>query len=107
MVLGEIHFIMKCVYCGHGTHVTDKRGAPEGVRRRRECLKCRKRFTTYERAEVGGVVIVKKDGRREKFSKEKLKNGLMRACQKREVSVKEIEEIVDEIEEKFRKRLCT
>ena len=95
---------MECVYCGHNTHVTDKRDAPEGIRRRRECLRCRKRFTTYERPDVKDIIVVKKDKRREGFSKEKLKNGLMRACEKRPISVQEIDKIVDEIEEKLRRK---
>jgi transcriptional repressor NrdR len=95
---------MECVYCGHNTHVTDKRDAPEGIRRRRECLRFRKRFTTYERPDVKDIIVVKKDKRREGFSKEKLKNGLMRACEKRPISVQEIDKIVDEIEEKLRRK---
>ena len=95
---------MKCAYCGHETRVTDKRDSPDGIRRRREGLKCRKRFTTYERAEIGNVMIVKKDGRRERFSKEKLCRGLMKACEKRVVSVEEIEKIVEDIEEKLRRK---
>ena len=95
---------MKCVYCGHETHVTDKRDSPEGIRRRRECLKCKKRFTSYEKAELKSVIIVKKDGRRERFSKEKLRNGLMRACEKRAVSVDKMEGIVEDVEEKLRRK---
>jgi transcriptional repressor NrdR len=95
---------MKCVFCGHDTHVTDKRDSPEGIRRRRECLKCRKRFTSYERAELKSVIIVKKDGRRERFSKEKLKGGLMRACEKRRVSVDRVDKIVEEVEERLRRK---
>jgi transcriptional repressor NrdR len=92
---------MKCIFCGANTHVTDKREAPEGTRRRRECLKCKKRFTSYERPEKKDIVIVKKDGRREAFSKEKLKTGLMKACEKRPVSVNEIDKIIEDIEEKL------
>lgn len=90
---------MRCVYCGHNTRVTDKRESPEGVRRRRECLKCKKRFTTYERPEKKNIIIVKKDGRRESFSFEKLKLGVMKACEKRPISTKEIDDLVREIEE--------
>ena len=90
---------MRCVYCGHNTRVTDKRESPEGVRRRRECLKCKKRFTTYERPEKKNIIIVKKDGRRESFSIEKLKLGVMKACEKRPISTKEIDDLVREIEE--------
>ena len=94
---------MKCIYCGHETRVTDKRESPDGTRRRRECLKCKKRFTTYEKIEKKDFMIVKKDGRRERFSREKLKSGIMKACEKRPVPVDKIEKAVDEIEEKISK----
>jgi transcriptional repressor NrdR len=84
--------------------VTDKRESPDGTRRRRECLKCKKRFTTYEKPEIKEVMIVKKDGRRERFSREKLKNGIMRACEKRPVPTEKIEKMINEIEEKLRRR---
>ena len=93
---------MKCVYCKSDTRVTDKRESPDGTRRRRECLKCKKRFTTYERPDKKEVFIVKKDGRRELFSSVKLKNGLIRACEKRPISVEKIDKIIGEIEEKLR-----
>ena len=92
---------MKCIFCGADTHVTDKREAPDGTRRRRECLKCKKRFTTYEKPEKKAIIIVKKDGRREAFSKDKLKTGLMKACEKRPVSVNEIDEVIEDIEERL------
>ena len=92
---------MKCIYCSSETKVTDKRESPEGTRRRRECLKCKKRFTTYEKPEKKDIIIVKKDGRRERFSQEKLKNGIMKACEKRPVSVEKIDKLVNEIEEKL------
>lgn len=95
---------MKCIYCHSDTHVTDKREAPDGTRRRRECLKCKKRFTTYEKPDIRDVVIVKKDERRERFSKDKLKNGLIKACEKRPVSIDKIDKIIEEIEEKLRKK---
>lgn len=95
---------MKCIYCGADTRVTDKREAPDGTRRRRECLKCRRRFTTYERPDKKEIMVVKKDGRRERFSIEKLKNGLMRACEKRPVSVEKVDRVVEEIEEKLRRK---
>jgi len=95
---------MKCVFCNSSTRVTDKRGSPNGTRRRRECLKCKKRFTTYERADKKDIIIVKKDGRRERFLYEKLKNGLMKACEKRPISVERIDKIVNEIEEKLRSK---
>ncbi len=95
---------MKCIYCGNETKVTDKRESPDGTRRRRECLKCKKRFTTYERPEQKKIIIVKKDGRREAYNREKLRTGLMKACEKRPVSVEQIDRVIDEIEEKLGKK---
>jgi len=95
---------MRCIFCGSDTKVTDKRESGEGTRRRRECLKCKKRFTTYERAEKKDIIVVKKDGRREAFSREKIKAGIMRACEKRPVSIDKIDRLVDNIEEKLRKK---
>ena len=95
---------MRCKFCGNNTKVTNKREAKEGTRRRRECLKCKKRFTTYEKPEEKDIVVVKKDGRREHFLDEKLRLGLIRACQKRPVSMEKIDKIVDEIKEKIRKK---
>jgi transcriptional repressor NrdR len=93
---------MKCIYCELETRVTDKRESPDGTRRRRECITCKKRFTTYERPEIKDIILVKKDGRREKFSKDKLRNGLLKACEKRPISVDKIEKIIHDIEEKLR-----
>ncbi|HBB66345.1 MAG: transcriptional regulator NrdR [Elusimicrobia bacterium GWA2_56_46] len=96
---------MKCHFCGaEDTKVTDSRDSAEAfeIRRRRECEKCSKRFTTYERIETHPLVVMKKDGRRESFSKEKLMGGIIKACQKREVGVGEIEEVVREIESSLR-----
>jgi len=95
---------MKCIYCIGETRVTDKRESPDGTRRRRECLKCRKRFTTYERPDKKEIMIVKKDGRRERFSIEKLRGGLVRACEKRPVSVEKVDRVVEEVEEKLRRK---
>ena len=96
---------MKCIFCSSkNTKVTDKRESPDGTRRRRECLKCKKRFTTYERPEKKEIIVVKKDGRREPFLTEKLKVGLTKACVKRPIPIKDIDKIVEEIEEKLRKR---
>jgi transcriptional repressor NrdR len=95
---------MKCIYCGFGTKVTDKRQSKEDVRRRRECLKCKKRFTTYERIEKKDIIVVKKDGRREKYNRDKLKTGLMKACEKRPVSLEKIDKTIFEIEEKLAKK---
>ncbi|MBI3034581.1 transcriptional repressor NrdR [Candidatus Woesearchaeota archaeon] len=97
---------MKCPYCGNAeTKVTDKRD-DDGVgvtRRRRECLKCEKRFTTYERVENIDIVVVKKDGRREQFDRAKLLTGFQKACEKRPVSMEDVEKKVDEIEADIRK----
>ncbi|HJO14724.1 MAG TPA: transcriptional regulator NrdR [Candidatus Pacearchaeota archaeon] len=95
---------MKCVYCKLNTRVTDKRESPNGTRRRRECLKCKKRFTTYEKADKKSIIIVKKDNRREPFSVDKLKDGLMRACMKRPISVEKIEKIIEDVEEKLKSK---
>ena len=92
---------MKCLYCGKETRVTDKRESPEGTRRRRECLKCKKRFTTYEKPEKKEIIVVKKDGRREKYSRDKIKNGVIKACDKRPISIEKIDKLIDEIEEKL------
>ncbi len=95
---------MKCLYCKGETRVTDKRESPEGTRRRRECVKCRKRFTTYEKPERKEIIVVKKDNRREKFSYEKLRQGLIRACEKRPISIEKIDKITEDISEKLRKK---
>lgn len=92
---------MKCPYCGYSeSKVNDSRPTDEGerIRRRRECLNCAKRFTTYEVIETVPVVVVKKDKSREAFDRNKLLNGLLRACEKRPVPLETLERIVDEIE---------
>ena len=92
---------MKCPYCGYSeSKVIDSRPTDEGerIRRRRECLNCAKRFTTYEVIETVPVVVVKKDKSREAFYRNKLLNGLLRACEKRPVPLETLERIVDEIE---------
>ena len=92
---------MKCPFCGYSeSKVIDSRPTDEGerIRRRRECMSCGKRFTTYEVIESVPIIVVKKDKSREPFDREKLFNGLLRACEKRPVSVETIEKIVDEIE---------
>ena len=101
---------MECPFCGAGdTKVTDSRDSAEAfeVRRRRECEKCAKRFTTYERIESHPLVVIKKDGRREGFSKEKLLGGMGKSCQKREISTEKIEEAVKEIESFLRNEAKT
>ena len=92
---------MKCPYCAYTeSKVIDSRPTDEGerIRRRRECLNCAKRFTTYEVIETVPVVVVKKDKSREAFDRNKLLNGLLRACEKRPVPLETLERIVDEIE---------
>lgn len=92
---------MRCQFCGYlDSRVIDSRPTEEGssIRRRRECIRCGRRFTTYEKIETSPVMVVKKDMRRETFSPEKIKNGLMHACQKRPVSMKDIDAIVEKIE---------
>jgi transcriptional repressor NrdR len=96
---------MYCPYCSHKkSKVTNKRESHEEVRRRRECLKCGKRFTTYEKISKEDLCIIKKDGRREKFSREKLENGINRAFEKRPVAKEKIDKMINEIEEQIRKR---
>jgi len=96
---------MNCPYCNHiESKVTDSRDTGAlSIRRRRECLKCGKRFTTYESIEMSPIYVIKKDGRREKFDRNKIKNGIMKALEKRPISHEKIEEIVDSIEEKIRR----
>ncbi len=92
---------MRCPKCGHDSdRVLDSRSVREGmaVRRRRECLSCQSRFTTYEYIEVGTFQVVKKDGRREPFDRNKLVHGLAKACEKRPISAMVIEELADRIE---------
>jgi transcriptional repressor NrdR len=90
---------MRCVYCGYAdTKVTDSRDADDGIRRRRECLNCGQRFTTMERLASGGLMVVKKDGRREEFSREKVLGGLRRACEKRALPAGTVEAVADAIE---------
>lgn len=92
---------MKCPFCGQvEDRVVDSRESKEGevIRRRRQCLGCGKRFTSYERIDQIPHLIVKKDGRRERFDREKVLAGLLKACEKRPVSVKELENIVDHVE---------
>lgn len=92
---------MKCPYCSfEESKVIDSRPTDEGerIRRRRECMKCGKRFTTYEIIENVPIIIVKKDKSREPFDRQKLFNGMLRACEKRPVSIAQIEKAVDEIE---------
>lgn len=96
---------MKCPYCGsRETEVVETRDSEdlETIRRRRECQGCRKRFTTYERVENINLFVVKKDGKREQFSREKLKLGLLKACEKTTVPLEKIDKIVAEVERELR-----
>lgn len=92
---------MKCPYCGFAQdRVVDSRESKEAdsIRRRRECERCNKRFTTYERIDEIPYMVVKKDGRREKFERAKVLNGLLRACEKRPISAGKLEDLVDQTE---------
>ena len=95
---------MKCPFCGHPeSKVIDSRPADENasIRRRRECLACGKRFTTYETVESLPIVVIKKDGSRQSFDRQKVLRGMIRACDKRPVSLAELERIADEIEQEL------
>lgn len=92
---------MRCQFCGYlDSRVIDSRPTEEGssIRRRRECLRCGRRFTTYEKIETSPLMVVKKDMRREPFNADKIKKGLLHACQKRPVSMKDIDAIVEKVE---------
>src|ERR1700675_2097798 len=98
---------MKCPYCAHlGDKVVDSRESREGeaIRRRRECLECGKRFTSYERIDEIPYMVVKKDGTRERFDRQKLLQGLLKACEKRPVSVASLEAIADRVETALQER---
>ena len=96
---------MICPYCLHTTsRVTDKRKAPEGTRRRRECLRCKKRFTTYEKVARGDFYVIKKNGGRERFDLEKIERGVNKAFEKRPISKEKINKMINEIEEQVRKK---
>ncbi|MBC7082751.1 MAG: transcriptional repressor NrdR [Bacillota bacterium] len=99
---------MKCPYCGHpDSRVVDSRATDEGsaIRRRRECVSCERRFTTYEVVDEVPLMVVKKDGRREPFNRSKILTGLMKACQKRPVPMSVLEEITSDVERELRGRL--
>jgi len=100
---------MKCPYCGNAsTKVLDSRETSDEVtRRRRECLKCEKRFTTYERIEMLDLFVIKKDGKREMFDREKIRRGIVRACEKRDIPFEKIEKVIDDIETEIRRKDST
>ena len=92
---------MKCPYCGYEEdRVIDSRPTEEGtaIRRRRECTKCQRRYTTYEKVESVPLMVIKKDKTRQPFNREKIINGLLRACEKRPVSIDDVEKLVNEVE---------
>ncbi len=94
---------MKCPFCSHiQDRVVDSRESKEGdaIRRRRQCLACERRFTTYERIDEVPYMVIKKDGRREKFDRQKVLTGLLKACEKRPIGMGRLSEIVDEVESK-------
>jgi transcriptional repressor NrdR len=98
---------MKCPYCGYKEDkVVDSRATAEesAIRRRRECLKCGKRFTTYEYIEEVSLMVIKKDGRREAFDRKKILSGVIKACEKRPVSMDKMEEIVTQVERAIQKK---
>jgi transcriptional repressor NrdR len=98
---------MRCPFCGHvESKVIDSRESKKGVsiRRRRECLACQRRFTTYEKIEEIPYMIVKKDGSRQLFDRQKLLRGMLRACEKRPITVAKLDEIIEEIEAKLQER---
>jgi len=98
---------VRCPYCHHmDSKVLDSRATDEGasIRRRRECERCGRRFTTYERWEETPLMVIKKDGRREPFQRQKILSGLMKACEKRPIPVAVLEQIVDDIEREARQR---
>jgi len=91
---------MNCPFCANAdTKVTDSRPEQDGIRRRRECLSCGQRFTTLERVELGGVVLLKKDGRREAFDRVKIVSGVRKACEKRPIPSGAVEALADEVEQ--------
>lgn len=100
---------MKCPYCGYiESKVVDSRPTDENetIRRRRECLKCKNRFTTYERIEETPIIVVKRDGNRQIFDKSKMINGIIKSCEKRPVALSDIESAADNIEKKLQNSLA-
>ncbi len=92
---------MKCPYCGAAdSKVTDSRPTDDGnsIRRRRECVSCLKRFTTYERIEVEHIYVIKKDGRRQPFDREKIRAGLLKACEKRPIALSQVDTLIADVE---------
>lgn len=97
---------MKCPYCGAESKVIESRHTEdESIRRRRECIACGKRFNTYERIEVPPLIVVKKDGSREAFDRNKVLGGVLKACEKRPVPLAEVDRLVDDVERELRNSL--
>ncbi len=99
---------VKCPYCGHNDcRVLDSRGTDEqtAIRRRRECNKCKERFTTYERIEEAPLLVIKKDGTRELFNRNKILNGILRATEKRGIELERLEKIARDVEQELRNRM--
>ena len=93
---------MNCPYCGyHDSKVVDSRDVNDGIRRRRQCLKCSRRFTTYERLQPASLFVIKKDGRREGFNRDKLLTGIRKACEKRPLPTGTVDKLADDIEAKL------
>jgi len=99
---------MRCPFCNSSKiRVVDKRASDEAtIRRRRECVKCKKRFTTYEKVDVD-LIVLKRDGRRESFDRNKLKCGIVKACEKRPISLRDIEKTVDEVEKELKEHFSS
>ena len=96
---------MRCPYCKYeNTKVIDSRESESSVRRRRECIDCKKRFTTYERAELDNLLVIKKDLTRESFDRTKVIKGLIKACEKRPIKHEQLEKVTDDIENELRQR---
>lgn len=95
---------MRCPNCKGESQVIDTREADNSIRRRRVCLNCQHRFTTYERTQIPKLMVIKRDGRRESFSREKLHAGIQRACEKRPVCLANIEDVIDAIERQLNER---
>jgi len=99
---------MRCAYCDiDDTKVIETRESSDATRRRRECLTCKKRFTTYERPEIFNITVIKKSGEKQSFDREKLKEGMMKACEKRPVLEQQIDQAVDQTELRLRRRTST
>ena len=97
--------MLDCPYCSNkSSKVTNKRSSPDGIRRRRECLKCKKRYTTYEKIEKNDFFVIKKDNSRENFSTEKMSRGIKRAFEKRPIQKEKVDSMIREVEETLRKK---